>query len=104
MLRVSCILLPMAQKTELQREDLLEVEPLVCRGSFLPCKVAFWTVCRHSFATYHAVLFRNLPELQLEMGHRNTSLLRSRYMVPAHRRDAVAFWRGAWVPGKLLRR
>ena len=104
MLRGSCILLQMAQKTELQREDLLEVEPLVCRGSFLPCKVAFWPVCRHSFATYHAVLFRNLPELKLEMGHRDTSLLRSRYMVPAHRRDAVAFWRGAWVPGKLLRR
>ncbi len=61
-------------------------------------------ICRHSFATYHAALFRNLPELQLEMGHRDTGLLRSRYMVPAHRRDAVAFWRGAGVPGKLLRR
>ena len=39
-------------------------------------------------------MFRNLPELQLEMGHRDTSLLRSRYMVPARRQDAVAYWQG----------
>lgn len=39
-------------------------------------------VCRHTFASYHAAYFRNLPELQLEMGHRDTSLLRSRYMMP----------------------
>lgn len=51
-------------------------------------------VCRHSFATYHAAMFRNLPELQLEMGHRDTSLLRSRYMVPSRRKDAEAFWHG----------
>lgn len=51
-------------------------------------------VCRHSFATYHAAMFRNLPELQMEMGHRDTSLLRSRYMVPARRQDAVAYWQG----------
>lgn len=55
-------------------------------------------VCRHSFATYHAAMFRNLPELQLEMGHRDTSLLRSRYMVPARRKDAEAFWHGAGQP------
>ena len=51
-------------------------------------------VCRHTFATYHAAMFRNLPELQLEMGHRDTSLLRSRYMVPTHRKDAELFWKG----------
>ncbi|MBQ7022107.1 MAG: hypothetical protein IJN29_00895 [Akkermansia sp.] len=51
-------------------------------------------VCRHSFATYHAAMFRNLPELQLEMGHRDTSLLRSRYMVPASRKEAELFWKG----------
>ena len=51
-------------------------------------------VCRHTFATYHAAMFRNLPELQLEMGHRDTSLLRSRYMVPAIRKDAELFWKG----------
>lgn len=47
---------------------------------------------RHTFATFHAAHFRNLPELQLEMGHRDVNLLRSRYMVPASRRDAEAFW------------
>lgn len=51
-------------------------------------------VCRHTFATYHAAYFRNLPELQLEMGHRDVSLLRSRYMAPALRKSAKEFWRG----------
>ena len=51
-------------------------------------------VCRHTFATYHAAMFRNLPELQLEMGHRDVSLLRSRYMVPASRKVAELFWKG----------
>ncbi len=49
-------------------------------------------VCRHTFASYHAAHFRNLPELQLEMGHRDLSLLRSRYMAPAARNAAKAFW------------
>ena len=55
-------------------------------------------VCRHTFATHHAAMFRNLPELQLEMGHRDTSLLRSRYMVPARRKDAASFWQSAGLP------
>lgn len=59
------------------------------RGAWVP------DICRHTFATYHAAHFRNLPELQLEMGHRDTSLLRSRYMVPALRKDAAAFWQSA---------
>ncbi len=50
-------------------------------------------VCRHTFASYHAAHFRNLPELQLEMGHRDLSLLRTRYMMPASRRTAARFWR-----------
>lgn len=50
-------------------------------------------VCRHTFATYHAAHFRNLPELQLEMGHRDVSLLRSRYMAPALQKSAKEFWR-----------
>lgn len=37
-------------------------------------------VCRHTFATYHAAHFRNFPELQLEMGHRDCTLLRTRYV------------------------
>lgn len=51
-------------------------------------------VCRHTFASYHAAYFRNMAELQLEMGHRNLALLRSRYMVPVHHKDAVVFWAG----------
>jgi integrase len=53
-----------------------------------------WTsdVCRHTFASYHAAQFRNLPELQLEMGHRDSSLLRSRYMMPVSRKEATIFW------------
>ncbi len=52
---------------------------------------------RHTFATYHAAHFRNLPELQLEMGHHDVSLLRSRYTVPALRQVAAAFWRGNYI-------
>ena len=37
-------------------------------------------VCRHSFASYHAARFRNLHELQLQMGHHSTDLLRTRYL------------------------
>lgn len=55
-------------------------------------------VCRHTFASYHAAHFRNLPNLQLEMGHRDCSLLRSRYMSPALRREAACFWSGMDAP------
>lgn len=51
-------------------------------------------VCRHTFASYHAAYFRNLGELQLEMGHRDVTLLRSRYVSPVKRRDARLFWLG----------
>ena len=37
-------------------------------------------VCRHTFATYHAAYYGNLSALQLEMGHRDLSLLRTRYL------------------------
>ena len=36
--------------------------------------------CRHTFATYHAAHFRNFVELQMEMGHRDSTLLRTRYI------------------------
>lgn len=48
--------------------------------------------CRHTFASYHAAHFRNLAELQLEMGHRDTTLLRSRYISPIARKDAAIYW------------
>lgn len=41
-------------------------------------------VCRHTFATWHASRYRNLPQLQLEMGHRDCNLLRSRYVNGAY--------------------
>ena len=37
-------------------------------------------VLRHTFATYHACTFHNLPALQCEMGHSSTALLRTRYV------------------------
>ena len=37
-------------------------------------------VLRHTFATHHLATFRNYAELQLEMGHRSTDLLRTRYV------------------------
>ena len=51
-------------------------------------------VCRHTFATYHAAYYRNMAELQLEMGHRDATLLRCRYTVPAPPGAAEGFWRG----------
>ncbi|MBQ6534519.1 MAG: tyrosine-type recombinase/integrase [Opitutales bacterium] len=35
---------------------------------------------RHTYASYHAKRYRDLPRLQLNMGHRDISLLRSRYV------------------------
>ena len=51
--------------------------------------------CRHTFATYHAAHFRNFPALQLEMGHRDASLLRTRYVYAgtATERSAASFFR-----------
>lgn len=50
-------------------------------------------VCRHTFASYHAAYYRDLGQLQLEMGHRDCNLLRCRYMSPVLRREAERFWR-----------
>lgn len=52
-------------------------------------------ICRHTFASYHAAYFKDLSALQLEMGHRDTMLLRTRYVSPARRKDAVTFWKEA---------
>ena len=41
LLRVSCIFVADGAKTELQREDLLEVEPLVCRVRVMVLRVVF---------------------------------------------------------------
>ena len=49
-------------------------------------------VCRHTFASYHASYYNNLPKLQLEMGHSNCNLLLTRYMSPVHKKEAKQFW------------
>lgn len=54
---------------------------------------------RHTFASYHAKHFRDLPGLSLEMGHADLKLLRTRYinMGRLTRGDARQFWAGAWI-------
>ena len=49
-------------------------------------------VCRHTFASYHAARFRDLGALQLEMGHRSTDLLRSRYLNLPQVEEAKRYW------------
>ena len=49
-------------------------------------------VCRHTFASYHAAYFRDLGALQLEMGHRSTDLLRSRYLNLPQVKQAKEYW------------
>ncbi len=55
-----------------------------------------WTqdVLRHTYASYHAKYFHDLSRLQLNMGHRDQTLLRSRYvnMENISRRDAEKFF------------
>ena len=42
----------------------------------------YWVqdVLRHTYASFHAKNYADLPRLQLNMGHRDLSLLRSRYV------------------------
>ena len=42
----------------------------------------FWSqdCLRHTFASYHALSYKNLPRLQYEMGHRSSKLLYTRYL------------------------
>ncbi len=37
-------------------------------------------VLRHSYASYHAKMYKDLPRLQLAMGHRDCHLLLTRYI------------------------
>lgn len=66
---------------------------------------------RHTFASYHFKAFRNLPELQAEMGHRSPALLQTRYlsMRGVTAEGAALFWQagGLWrgeTGKKLLRK
>ncbi len=51
-------------------------------------------VLRHTFASYHALTHRNLPALQLQLGHRDSRLLMTRYLnLPGLRRaESHPFW------------
>ncbi len=51
-------------------------------------------VLRHTFASYHALTHRNLPALQLQLGHRDSRLLLTRYLnlSPLRRCEAARFW------------
>ena len=47
---------------------------------------------RHTFASYHLCHFRSYAELQLEIGHRDASLLRTRYVDQRGVVNARVFW------------
>ena len=53
-----------------------------------------WTqdALRHTFASYHLSHFRSYAELQLEIGHRDATLLRTRYVDQRAVVNAGAFW------------
>lgn len=56
-------------------------------------------VLRHTFASYHLKFFKNLPQLQCEMGHASLRLLRTRYlsMRGITFSAAESFWRGEGI-------
>ena len=47
---------------------------------------------RHTFASYHLSHFRNYAELQVEIGHRDATLLRTRYVDQRGVRSSAQFW------------
>lgn len=47
---------------------------------------------RHTFASYHLRHFRDFTALQYETGHRDSSLLRTRYVDTQDVRNASRFW------------
>ncbi len=51
-------------------------------------------VLRHTFASYHALTHRDLPALQLQLGHRDARLLLTRYLNlrPLRRAELAPFW------------
>jgi len=49
-------------------------------------------VLRHTFASYHLRYFHSYSELQYETGHRDSALLRTRYVSMRRVGDAAGFW------------
>ena len=89
-------MVPLRHTAELKAEDYRIPRNWQRRWKALRRAAGFrhWVpdVCRHTFATYHAAHYRNLPALQLEMGHRDSTLLRTRYTTPMTDRVARQFW------------
>lgn len=50
---------------------------------------------RHTFANYHLSHFRSFAELQVEIGHRDATLRRTRYVDQWPEANAGAFWEAA---------
>ena len=50
---------------------------------------------RHTFASYHLSHFHSFAELQLEIGHRDATLLRTRYVDQRGVQAAARFWSAA---------
>ena len=50
---------------------------------------------RHTFASYHLSHFRSYADLQVEIGHRDASLLRTRYVDQRGVQRAARFWLAA---------
>ena len=50
-------------------------------------------VLRHTFASYHLRYFRDYTALQYETGHRDSSLLRTRYVNMRGVGNAERFWK-----------
>lgn len=85
--------------------DFLKKNPQLChipqnwynRWSALRRSAGFtaWNAdaCLHTFATYHALYFKNISALQLEMGHSSPTLLRTRYVMGGVVKNVAAYWR-----------
>ncbi len=96
-----------ALKRWLKPHQPVDEEQLICpphwqqRWESIRSKAGFkgrWVqdVLRHTYASYHARHHRDLPALQLNMGHRDCRLLHYRYVNfrGITRNDAKLFWAG----------
>lgn len=54
-------------------------------------------ILRHTYATYHLLFFKSYELLQWETGHRDASLLRTRYVDMSMAGDSHAFWHDDFI-------